>query len=1020
MILAFLAIALILTSALAQQTVGTVKGTLTDDSGGIIPAATVSLIGKAGTKTAQTQQDGTYTFGALPPGDYTVTMAFPGFQPFSKAVTVTAGGTIQVPIQLALNVAKQEVMVQGEAGPTLSVEPDNNATALVIKGEDLQALPDDPDDLADALQALAGPGAGPNGGQIYIDGFSGGQLPPKESIREIRINQNPFSAEFDRLGFGRIEILTKPGTDKFRGAVSINDGNGVFNSRNPLASNKPDYNNRMFSGNIGGPLSKRASFFFDFNRRDITDNAITHATYVTAANPSNVLLDDASVVTPSYNMTISPRLDYQISTNNTLIARFEERTNGKDNNGLGGTALPPPLSQIPYNTAGDGQNLMLTETAVLNPKVVNETRFQWTRNYTNPQGNLIPSISVSGAFSTGGNDAGDNWTLSHHFELQNYTSVAHGVHTIRFGVRVRRDSDQDQNQSGFGGGYTFQGGLEPVLGAGYQILTDANGNPLTQTLSSIQQYQLFQQLQAAGFTGAQIQQLGGGPSRFTIQGGLSYISGVRWDAGPFVQDDWRVRPNLTISLGLRYEVQTLVSDHRDVAPRIGFAWAPGTSKNGRQKTVIRGGFGMFYDRISTSPFENAILNNGVNQVEYTVYNPTFYPSIPALSSLSAGSNTINKVDPNLRADYSMQSAIGVERQLPHATTMAVTFTDNHAEHLDQTIPINTPLPGSFNPLLPLSATNGLFPYGYNAGHILELESGGILRQKILMVNFNTRFSPRVSLFGNYSLTYAKDLPSTPTDPYDFMLDYGRSNLDRRNNFQLTGSVIGPAAIRFAPFITVRSGAPYDVTSGTDIFGDYGSVRADFAAANSCSNANVRCTPSGNFQAVTNAANLGDLIPRNYLTMPGLFSVNMRVYRVFGFGPKRNGNAATPDAGMGGGPPGGGGGRGGGGGGMGGGGGARSGGGPGGGGMRMGAGGGGGGRGGGGGETTDRRFNMTLSVNVSNILNHFNPGGYNGNMTSPTFLQPTSINTGFGGGGGGGGGGSVANNRRVDLSLRFSF
>ena len=149
------------------------------------------------------------------------------------------------------------------------MEPDNNATALVLRGEDLAALPDDPDDLADALQALAGPGAGPNGGSIYIDGFSGGQLPPKESIREIRINQNPFSAEYDRLGFGRIEILTRPGTDQVRGGFGFNDSDGVFNSRNPFATNKPDYSNRNFGGNIGGPISKRASFFLDFQRRDI-------------------------------------------------------------------------------------------------------------------------------------------------------------------------------------------------------------------------------------------------------------------------------------------------------------------------------------------------------------------------------------------------------------------------------------------------------------------------------------------------------------------------------------------------------------------------------------------------------------------------------------------------------------------------------------------------------------------------------------------------------------------------------
>jgi len=1027
-ILEVLAIALISIAALAQQKTGTVKGTLTDDSGGVIPAATVSLAGNGAAQTAQTQADGTYTFPGLAPGDYTVSLSFPGFQPFRKQVTVAPGGTVQVPIQLAVKAEKQEVTVQGEAGPTLSVEPDNNATQLVIKGEDLQALPDDPDDLADALQALAGPGAGPNGGQMYIDGFSGGTLPPKESIREIRINSNPFSAEFDRLGFGRIEILTKPGSDKFRGALSINYDNGIFNSRNPLATNKPDYSNRMISGNIGGPINHRSSFTMEFSRRDVSDNSITHATYVDPANPTTVLYNNASLVTPSANTGFEPRVDYQLSTNHTLVVRFEERVNSRDNSGLGGTSLPPPLSQIPYNTAGNGQNLMLTETAILSPKVVNETRFQWSRNYSNTQGNLIPSINVAGAFSAGGNDRGNNHSLSQHLELQNYTSVAHGVHTIRLGVRVRRDSDQSQNQSGFGGGYTFQGGLEPVLNSNFQIVTDANGNPLTQTVTSLQQYQLFLQLQQAGYTGAQIQQLGGGPSRFGITGGMSYISGIRWDAGPFVQDDWRLRPNLTLSFGLRYEVQNLIGDRSDIAPRLGFAWAPGKSKNGRQKTVVRGGFGIFYDRIGTGPFENAILNNGVNQLSYTVYNPTFYPNIPPLSSLSAGTNLISVVDPKLKSDASLQSAIGIERQLPRSTTLAVTYTNNRSVHLSQNVDINTPLPGSFNPLLPLSAANGVFPYGYSAGRIMELESGGVMRQSIMMVNFNSRFSPRVSLFGNYSLNYSKDLPGSPTDPYDFALDYGRSNLDRRHNFQLIGSVIGPKGIRLAPFVTLRSGSPYDVTSGTDIFGDNGGVRADFAGGASCASANVRCTQYGNFQAVTNAANLGNLIPRNYLTMPGLFSVNLRLYRVFGFGPKRGANAAAANPGGMGGPPGGGMGGppgGGMGGPPGGGGGGRGGfGGPGGGGgMRMG-GGGGGGRGGfGGGETTDRRFNATVSVNVSNILNHFNPGGYNGNMTSPTFLQPTSINSGFGGGGGGFGGfggGMAANNRRVDMSVRFTF
>ena len=1009
---------LLIPGAVAQQSTGTVKGTLADDSGAVIPAASVSLVGGGGTRSAQTQADGSYTFAGVAPGQYTLNVNFPGFTPVSKPITVSAGGTVQVPLQLAISTEKQQVEVKEDAGPSLSVEPDNNATQLTIKGEDLAALPDDPDDLSDALQALAGPGAGPNGGSIYIDGFSGGQLPPKEAIREIRINQNPFSAEYDRLGFGRIEILTKPGSDKFRGSIGLNDSNGVFNSRNPFASNKPDYSNRQISANLSGPVNHRSSFFMDFNRRDNTDNAITDAVYIDPANPLAVQNLTNAVVAPNTFTTLSPRFDYQLSTNNTLIARVEERFNSRDNQGLGHNNLPAPYSELAYSQQSNGQNVMVTETAILNPKVVNETRFQFTRDWTNTLGNQIPKINVSGSFATGGNGMGGVNDLNYHYELQNYTSISYGRHTIRFGVRIRRNSDLSNQPNGFNGTYTFLGGTVPALNPDNTVTT-VNGVAQTTFLTSLQQYQRGLLLQQAGFNASTIQALGGGPSRFSIQGGQSYISMVRWDEGPFFQDDWRVKPNFTVSAGLRYENQNLVNDNKDFAPRIGFAWAPGNSKNGRQKTVFRGGTGIFYDRIGTGMFETAALNNGINQVEYTVYNPTFYPTIPSLASLSPGQNSIFRIDPHYRADYSIQSAIGVERQLPKNTTVAVTYTNNRSNHLAQNVNINTPLPGTFNALLPLSATNGLFPLGYNAGQVYMYESGAVFHQNILMANFNTRFSRRVSLFGNYSLIYANDLPGSPTNPYDFKLDYGRSNADQRHQFQLFGSVIGPAQIRMAPFVTLRSGAPYDVNTGQDLFGDGGTVRPEFAAPGLCpagyvgKQGTVVCTQYGAFQTAMNAAALNNVVPRNYLTMPGLISLNARFYRVFGFGKSRGANAAQPGGGPGGGGPRGGGGFGGPGGG---GGGPRGGGG----GMRMG---GGGGRGGmGGGESTEHRFNVTLGVNFVNILNHFNPGQYVGNLNSPQFGEATGVNTGFGGGGfgGRGGGASTANNRRVEFQSRFTF
>jgi hypothetical protein len=361
----------------------------------------------------------------------------------------------------------------------------------------------------------------------------------------------------------------------------------------------------------------------------------------------------------------------------------------------------------------------------------------------------------------------------------------------------------------------------------------------------------------------------------------------------------------------------------------------------------------------------------------------------------------------------MQSAIGVERQLPRNTTVAVTYTNTRALHTAQTVPINTPLPGTYVLGQPSS---GARPYGLAAGNLFEYESGGRMGQNILMGNFNTRFSKNVSLFGNYQFNHSHDLPGTPTNPYNFFQDWGRSSMERRNRFQLVGSVVAPLNIRLSPFITLQSGSPYDVVLGRDIYGNtLTNARPTFATA-SCGNPDL--TPVGDFCTTPAPGVTTNLVPRNYLTGAGLFSFNVRVARTFGFGPKRgaaNALAAGGGDAGGGGRGGGGGGGGGGGRGGGGGGGGRGGGG---GGMRMG---GGGGRGGGGGaDTTEHRYNLSLSVMFNNLLNHYNPGGFVGNLNSPQFGQPTGINSGFGGGGPGGGGGSVANNRRIELQLRFSF
>ncbi len=227
---------------------------------------------------------------------------------------------------------------------------------------------------------------------------------------------------------------------------------------------------RNYSFNIGGPATKKSSYFFDISRRDQQDNAITYAQYVDPQTYSIVPVTTA-VVTPNLNTTISPRFDQQFGANNTLTVRFEDRFGSRDNAGLGGTKLPPgflanPPSELAYDTNNNAQNLMVTETNIITPKVVNETRFQFTRTHTISDGNMLPTITISNEFTTGGNGVGDTHDVAKHFELQNYTSISKGTHTIRFGVRVRRESDQSNQPQGFNGSFTFLGGDEPVLSSG--------------------------------------------------------------------------------------------------------------------------------------------------------------------------------------------------------------------------------------------------------------------------------------------------------------------------------------------------------------------------------------------------------------------------------------------------------------------------------------------------------------------------------------------------------------------------
>ena len=292
----------------------------------------------------------------------------------------------------------EKVVVRENGAPTVSTDSSNNASAVVLTGADLDALPDDPDDLAADLQALAGPSAGPNGGSIYVDGFSGGELPPKESIREIRINQNPFSPEYDKLGYGKIEIFTKPGFDKYRGTAQWNFGDDFWNTRNPYSPDKAYFLLNEFEGSAGGPLTKKSSFTVDAQQNMVDNGSITNAVTV---NPQTFTLQPFAgvLVTPGRYTNVSPRVDYQLGEKNTLMFRYGITHSNVQNNGIGGFDL---ISRG-YHSQFTNQTVQAADTVVIG-HAVNETRFQYYRSATQAIANSLDlTVQVLQSFNSGGN-----------------------------------------------------------------------------------------------------------------------------------------------------------------------------------------------------------------------------------------------------------------------------------------------------------------------------------------------------------------------------------------------------------------------------------------------------------------------------------------------------------------------------------------------------------------------------------------------------------------------------------------
>jgi hypothetical protein len=864
-------------------------GAVNDPSGARIPRASVHIHSARLDRDTSTNGTGSFTV-TLPAGTYTVTVRATGFRELSRDTTLRAGDPQSLNFRLSIDAAAEVISVDPWAGNT------DKQSSLSLSGNQLEILSDDPATLRQQLVAMAGGGAGLAAPQIYIDGFSNGQVPPKSAIRAIHINSDPYSTVYDRPGFGRVEIETQAGGNQLHGMFDVGGTSSALNSNNPYTQAQPPYYQLLFRGNVSGPIGKNTSYFLAGNTSDLQNNAIVNTVTLSEAVPNPQRDDDYSL-----------RLDHKFTAANQMNGRYEIHRAHQTNAGVGLLVLP----EEGYTNNALTQTLQLDDNEIFNPKIVNDLRFQYMRTRTKQDPNsTAATIIVEGAFSGGGSPTQMLHDNQDQYELQENLSVDHGNHFIRAGLRYRLFRDSNDSRAGYNGQYIFP---------------DVASYP-------------------------------GTPTQYNHTEGESAATVRTDDLSLYSEDDWKISRSFTLDYGLRYETQSAIPDHNDPAPRAGFAWAIGPKAAKIPILTLRGGAGLFYQRLTAADLLPSVRQNGINQVAYFVQNPTL--------SSAYTTTTIYRVDPQLRTSHTLVSSVTAERLIGHIGNIAVNYLEADGRRQYLLLNANAPLPGTYNQGDPAS---GVRPFG-GTQNIYQYTAEGTGHAQMFFTNLNLNPTRRLYLFAFYVAqrdhSDANGTSWFASNPYNIRQDYGRDDSDTGQSFFTGASISLPYGLTVQPFISARSGRPFNITTGTDLNGD--TIYNDRPAfATDLSRPSVVRSAYGNLDTAPMPSQT--IIPYNYGHGSGLLWVDLQASEVFHVGPRTAMKAApqpVPAAG----------------------------------GRTM--------------QHPERPWTLSFSVEAQNLFNHVNPGQPVGVLSSPLFGQPLSVATDFST--------LTAANRTLLLHSTFSF